>query len=72
MDDSRVILVTLTLILLVVEITSVLLGPVLCLLAVVKVHSLGLGQLVGFHACEAGDGFLGELVGDGSCVGEIR
>ena len=61
--NSRIILV-LTAVVLVIHIFNVLLGVVLGLLTVDKVHALGLGQLINLSTGKTNEHLLGELMGD--------
>ena len=60
-----IILIVVLPIMLIVHLLSPTSGLVLRLLAVVVVLALGLREFVDFSACEAGEQFFGELVGDG-------
>jgi hypothetical protein len=65
--NSRIILIgTLSLdVVLIIHVLDVLLGVVLGLLAVDKVHALGLGKLVNLSTGNTDKELLGELMGDG-------
>jgi len=54
----------LTAVVLVIHIFNVLLGVVLGLLTVDKVHALGLGQLINLSTGKTNEHLLGELMGD--------
>lgn len=60
----RVVLVTLLLVVFLIHLLCVLLGGMLSTLAVNKVHSLSLSELVDFTTGDSSKEFLGECVGD--------
>ena len=52
------------LIVLIIHVLSMLSSTLLCLIRVILVHALGLGELVNLTSNEASEKLLGELMGD--------